>query len=233
MAGGSYRINKTETIIGSDGTQMDSSTKTWSVYGSFNTSERSTLEALIGLGDISTDHTRVDGVNTYTGVRESQQIFACFVARENLHFKETNLSPFIRIDSSYTKQAAYSETGDSDTAYDALHYKSNNFHNTIFSVGVDTDIQYQFGDKTVKPYLSLRHKINTGYESSNEMYYLSNPIKEYTDIIASNSGESGFNLVVGADIQSESGWLITSSYELSESELIHNKSLRFRAEWKF
>jgi hypothetical protein len=233
LAGGAYRINKTETIIGNDGTQMDSSTKTWSVYGSFQNNERSTLEGLIGLGDISTDHTRVDGVNTYTGVRESQQVFACFIARENLHFKEANLSPFIRIDSSYTKQAAYSETGDSDTAYDALHYKSNNFHNTIFSVGVDTDISYQFGDKTLKPYLSLRHKMNTGYESSNEMYYLSNPIKEYTDVIASNSGESGFNLVIGADIQSESGWLITSSYELSESELIHNKSLRFRAEWKF
>ena len=233
MAGGSYRINKTETIIGNDGTQMDSSTKTWSVYGSLNTSERSTLEALIGLGDISTDHTRVDGVNTYTGVRESQQVFACFIARENLHFKETNLSPFIRIDSSYTKQAAYSETGDSDTAYDALHYKSNNFHNTMFSVGVDTDISYRFGDKSVKPYLSLRHKINMGYETSNTMYYLSNPIKEYTDVIASSSSESGFNLVVGADIQSEDRWLITSSYEFSESELIHNKSLRFRAEWKF
>ena len=81
--------------------------------------------------------------------------------------------------------------------------------------------------------MSLRHKINTGYESSNEMYYLSNPVKEYTDVIASHSGESGFNLVIGADIQSADGLLIASSYELSESELIHNKSLRFRAEWKF
>ena len=233
MAGLSYRLNKTETLIGSDGTQMNSSTKNWSAYGSLKTNKHSTLEGLIGLGNISTDHTRVDGVNTYTGVRESQQAFICLIARESLHFKETNLSPFIRIDSSYTKQAAYSETGDSNTAYDALHYKSNNFHNTIFSVGVDTDVEYQFGDKTVKPYLSLRHKINTGYESSNEMYYLSNPVKEYTDVIASNSGESGFNLVIGADIQSAGGWLITSSYELSESELIHNKSLRFRAEWKF
>ena len=52
-------------------------------------------------------------------------------------------------------------------------------------------------------------------------------------MIASNSGESGLNLVIGADIQSADGWLITSSYELSESGLIHNKSLRLRAEWKF
>ncbi len=233
MAGGSYRINETVTIIGNEGTQMDSSTKTWSLYGSLKTNKHNSLEGLIGLSDISTDLTRVDGVNTYTGVRGSQQAFICLIARENLHFKETNVSPFIRIDNSYTKQAAYSETGDSDTADDALHYKSNNFHNTIFSVGVDTDIEYKFGDKSVKPYLSLRHKINTGYETSNTMYYLSNPIKEYTNVIASSSSESGFNLVVGADIQSEGGWLITSSYEFSESELIHNKSLRFRAEWKF
>lgn len=65
------------------------------------------------------------------------------------------------------------------------------------------------------------------------MYYLSNPIKEYTDIVASDSSEFSFNFVIGADAQSEDGWLITSSYELSESELIHNKSLRFRAKWKF
>ena len=65
------------------------------------------------------------------------------------------------------------------------------------------------------------------------MYYLSNPVKEYTGVIASNSGESGLNLVIGADIQSADGLLITSSYELSESKLIHNKSLRLRAEWKF
>jgi len=34
------------------------------------------------------------------------------------------------------------------------------------------------------------------------MYYLSNPVKEYTGVIASNSGKSGLNLVIGADIQS-------------------------------
>ncbi len=233
MAGGSYRINKTKIVIGSNGTEMDASTKTWSLYGSLKTSKTHTLEGLIGVGDISTDHTRVNEGNTYTGVRKTQQAFICLVARENLQFKETNLSPFIRMDGSYTKQDAYSETSDSSTAYDALYYKVNNFHNSIISVGVDADTEYQFGDKSVKPYLSLRHKINTGYESSNTMYYVSNPIKEYTDVIASDSSESGFNLVIGADIQSESGWLITSSYELSESRLIHNKSLRFRAEWKF
>ena len=233
MAGLCYRLNKTETVIGNDGTQMNSSSKHWSAYGWLKTNKHSTLEGLIGWGNISTDHTRVDGANTYTGVQESQQVYASFIVRENFLFEEANLSPFIRIDSSYTKQAAYSETGDSNSANDALHYKSDNIHNTIFSVGVDTDVEYQFGDKTVKPYLSLRHKINTGYESSNEMYYLSNPVKEYTGVIASNSGESGFNLVIGADIQSADGLLITSSYELSESKLIHNKSLRLRAEWKF
>ena len=233
MAGGAYRINKTKTVIGSNGTEMDASTKTWSLYGSLKTSKTHTLEGLVGVGDISTDHTRVNEGNTYTGVRKTQQAFICLVARENLQFEETNLSPFVRIDSSYTKQDAYSETSDSSTAYDALHYKANNFHNSIISVGADVNTEYHFGDKSVKPYLSLRHKINTGYESSNTMYYLSNPIKEYTDVIASDSSESGFNLVIGADIQSEDGWLITSSYELSESELIHNKSLRFRAEWKF
>ena len=81
--------------------------------------------------------------------------------------------------------------------------------------------------------MSLRHKINTGYESSNEMHYLSNPVKEYTGVISSNSGESGFNLVIGADIQTADGLLIASSYELNNSELIHNKNLRFKFEWKF
>ena len=233
ILGGSYRINETETHINSSGTKMDSSTKTWSLYGSLKTSKRNTLEGLVGVSNISTDHTRVDGVNTYTGIQKSEQAFICLIARESYDLEEADLSPFIRVDSSYTKQQAYSETGDSGTAYDALHYKASNFHNSIISVGADVDTEYQVGDKTVKPYLSLRHKMNTGYESSNVMYYLSNPIKEYTQNITSNSNDSGFNLVVGADISSEDGWLITGSYELSESDLTFNKSLRFRAELKF
>lgn len=237
VLGLSHRINKTKTDIGSAGTEMDSSTKSWSLYGSLKTTKRNTLEGLIGWGDISTLHTRVDGDNTYSGTRKSQQIFACFIAKESHKIEGTNLSPFVRVDTSYTKQKAYSENdiGDSnnDGAYDAMHYKANHFHNAIISVGVDADTQFTAGDKTIKPYVSLRHKENTGYESENVMYYLSNPIKEYTQSITANSDESGFNLVVGADIHSQNDWLITASYELSESEQTLNKGLRFRYEWKF
>ena len=233
MVGASYRVNTTDTTIGSAGTKMDSNTKSWSLYGSLDTSKRNTFEGLIGWGDIKTTHTRVDGANTYTGTRESKQVFACLIARENHQFKEVDLSPFFRVDTSYTKQDPYSESGSSDTAYDALHYKENKFHNTITSIGLDASTQLAAGDKIIKPYLSLRHQLDTGYESSNVMYYLSNPIKEYTQNIASDSAEKGFNLVVGADIHSQNDWLITASYELNEAGLTFNKGIRFRAEWKF
>ena len=233
IVGASYRVNKTDTSIGSNGTKMDSNTKSWSLYGSIGSSNGNMLEGLVGWGDINTDHTRIDGANTYTGVRESQQIFGCFIARENHRFKDVDLSPFIRIDTSYTKQDAYSETGAGDAAYDALHYKENKFHNTIMSIGLDANTKFAAGDKTIQPYISFRHQLNTGYESSNVMYYLSNPIKEYTQNIASDSAEKGFNLVVGADIHSQNDWLITASYELNEAGLTFNKGIRFRAEWKF
>lgn len=233
LAGIAYRFNKTETRIGSTGTKMDSNTQSWSLYGSIKNGANKELEALVGWSDISTDHTRVDGVNTYTGVRDSHQVFGCFIARENHNIDKLSLSPFVRLDTSYTKQYAYSETGDSDTAYDALHYKDNNFHDTVLSLGLDVSTEYQLSQKTLKPYLSFRHKENMGYESSNTMYYLSNPIKEYTQTITSNHDESGFNLITGVDVQSEEGWLINLSYELSESELTLNKGLRFRVDWKF
>ena len=161
------------------------------------------------------------------------QLFGCFIARESRQFDKFNLSPFLRLDASYTQQHSYTETGDSATAYDALHYKENSFTNTVFSLGVDASTEYQLTKKTIKPYLSLRHKENMGYESSNTMYYTSNPIKEYTQNITSSHDENGFNLIVGADIHSEAGWLINASYELGESELTLSKSLRFRADWKF
>ena len=233
LAGMSYRFNKTDTSIGSDGTRADSNTKTWSLYGSVKNTDGGELEGLIGWGDISTKNTRIDGANTYTGTRESDQIFACFIAREEHQIEDFELSPFVRIDASYTRKKAYTETGDTNTAYDALHYKESKFHNTVFSVGVDTHTQFKSGDKTIKPYASFRHKENTGYEASNVMYYTSNPIKEYTHNITANSDESGFNVLLGADIESEQDWLINLSYELSESESTFNKGIRFRFEWKF
>ena len=230
LAGISYRIDKTNTNIGNTGTKSDSNTQSWSLYGSIKNGGKAELEGLVGRGDISTDHTRVDGIHTYTGTRNSQQVFACMIARENYQIQTLDLSPFIRIDSSYTKQDAYTETG---TGEDALHYKSNNFHNSIISIGIDANTKLKLGDKSIRPYTSFRHKKNTEYESNNVMYYTSNPIKEYTQNITANSDESGFNLVLGLDIQSPSGWIINTSYEVSESEEIFLRGLRFRVDWKF
>ena len=103
------------------------------------------------------------------GEREANQVYGSLALIRSLSNETSNwkISPYLRIDGSYTEFDKYSEIGGET----ALTFEELTLSNTKASIG--TDISYLFsGSKyNAMPYMTLEYGLDYSKTSSQNMYY--------------------------------------------------------------
>ena len=229
LLGFAIQYGKSDTDIGSSGTNVDSENINLSVYQTRPLNDDNFIEGMFGVGLIESDLVRVSGANTLTGSRNGTQIFGSINYGKTLDKGDFNLTPIARVDLGYTELDAYSETGTDD----ALSYAKQTIESGLASVGLEFSDIVKFNDNKLKPFGSIEY----GMDFSNSSKAKMNSVSDTTTIFTYTQGANSNHLItsmVGFEYITKDNLEIISSYKRiqgneSEQSDILNVSVNFKS----
>ena len=229
LLGFAIQYGKSDTDIGSSGTNVDSENINLSVYQTRPLNDDNFIEGMFGVGLIESDLVRVSGANTLTGSRNGTQIFGSINYGKTLDKGDFNLTPIARVDLGYTELDAYSETGTDD----ALSYAKQTIESGLASVGLEFNDIVKFNDNKLKPFGSIEY----GMDFSNSSKAKMNSVSDTTTIFTYTQGANSNHLItsmVGFEYITKDNLEIISSYKRiqgneSEQTDILNVSVNFKS----
>ena len=228
LLGFAIQYGKSDTDVGSNGTNIDSENINLSVYRTRPLNDDNFIEGMFGVGLIESDLVRISGANTLTGSRNGTQIFGSINYGKTLDKGDFNLTPIARVDLGYTELDAYSETGT-----DALTYAKQTIESGLASVGLEFSDIVKFNDNKFKPFGSIEFGMDFSNSSDAKMNYVSDTSTIYTYTQGSNSNHL-ITSVVGFEYITKDNLEIISSYKRiqgneSEKTDIINVSINFKS----
>ncbi|MDC1179375.1 BspA family leucine-rich repeat surface protein [Candidatus Pelagibacter ubique] len=229
LLGFAIQYGKSDTDVGSSGTNVDSENINLSVYRTRPLDNDNFIEGMFGVGLIESDLTRISGANTLTGSRNGTQIFGSINYGKTLNKGDFNLTPIARVDLGYTELDAYSETGT-----DALTYAKQTIESGLASLGFEFSDIVKFNDNKLKPFGSIEYGMDFSNSSDAKMNYVSDTSTIYTYTQGANSNHL-ITSVVGFEYITINNLEIISSYKRiqgneSEQTDILNVSVNFRSQ---
>ena len=229
LLGFAIQYGKSDTDVGSSGTDVDSENINVSVYRTRPLNDDNFIEGMFGFGLIESDLVRVSGANTLTGSRNGTQIFGSINYGKTLDKGDFNLTPVVRVDLGYTELDAYSETGT-----DALTYAKQTIESGLASVGLQFSDIVKFNNNKLKPFGSIEYGMDFSNSSDAKMNYVSDTSTIYTYTQGANSNHL-ITSVVGFEYITKDNLEIISSYKRiqgneSEQTDILNVSVNFRSQ---
>jgi uncharacterized protein YhjY with autotransporter beta-barrel domain len=228
LLGFAIQYGKSDTDVGSSGTNVDSENINVSIYRTRPLNDNNFIEGMFGVGVIESDLTRISGANTLTGSRNGTQIFGSINYGKTLDKGDFNLTPIARVDLGYTELDAYSETGT-----DALSYAKQTIESGLASVGLQFSDIVKFNDNKLKPFGSIEYGMDFSNSSDAKMNYVSDTSTIYTYTQGANSNHL-ITSVVGFEYITINNLNIISSYKRiqgneSEQTDIINVSINFKS----
>ena len=228
LLGFAIQYGKSDTDVGSSGTNVDSENINLSVYRTRPLNDDNFIEGMFGVGLIESDLVRVSGSNTLIGSRNGSQIFGSINYGKTLDKGDFNLTPIARVDLGYTELDAYSETGT-----DALTYAKQTIESGLASVGLEFSDIVEFNDNKLKPFGSIEYGMDFSNSSDAKMNYLSDTSTIYTYTQGANSNHL-ITSVVGFEYITINNLNIITSYKRiqgneSEQTDILNVSVNFKS----
>jgi uncharacterized protein with beta-barrel porin domain len=228
LLGFAIQYGKSDTDVGSSGTNVDSENINVSVYRTRPFDNDNFIEGMFGVGLIESDLTRISGSNTLTGSRNGTQIFGSINYGKTLDKGDFNLTPIARVDLGYTELDAYSETGT-----DALTYAKQTIESGLASVGLQFSDIVKFNGNKLKPFGSIEYGMDFSNSSDAKMNYVSDTSTIYTYTQGANSNHL-ITSVVGFEYITINNLNIISSYKRiqgneSEQTDIINVSINFKS----
>ncbi|MDC3012198.1 Ig-like domain-containing protein [SAR86 cluster bacterium] len=161
-------LGKTKPKDRSLNSNVESVNYSLSTYGRFE-DKNNALQFIFGIGRLEFDSDRQDGNELLTGEREANQLFGSLAFIRSFNNEDSNwlISPYLRLDGSYTRFDKYSENGGEA----ALTFDELTLSNAKASVG--TDISYLFAESrfNAMPYLTLEYGYDYSKTSNQNMYY--------------------------------------------------------------
>jgi len=229
LLGFAIQYGKSDTDVGSSGTNVDSENINLSVYRTRPLDNDNFIEGMFGVGVIESDLTRISGANTLTGSRNGTQIFGSINYGKTLDKGDFNLTPIARVDLGYTELDAYSESGT-----DALTYAKQTIESGLASVGLQFSDIVKFNDNKLKPFGSIEYGMDFSNSSDAKMNYVSDTSTIYTYTQGINSNHL-ITSVVGFEYITINNLNIISSYKRiqgneSEQTDILNVSINFKSQ---
>ena len=228
LLGFAIQYGKSDTDVGSSGTNVDSENINLSVYRTRPLDNDNFIEGMFGVGLIESDLTRISGSNTLTGSRNGTQIFGSINYGKTLDKGDFNLTPIVRVDLGYTELDAYSESGT-----DALSYAKQTIESGLASLGFEFSDIVKFNDNKLKPFGSIEYGLDFSNSSDAKMNYVSDTSTIYTYTQGANSNHL-ITSVVGFEYITINNLNIIASYKRiqgneSEQTDIINVSINFKS----
>jgi uncharacterized protein with beta-barrel porin domain len=229
LFGFAIQYGKSDTDVGSSGTDVDSENINVSVYRTRPLNDNNFIEGMFGIGLIESDLTRISEVNTLTGSRNGTQVFGSINYGKTFDKGDFNLTPVVRADLGYTELDAYSETGTN-----ALSYTKQTIESGLASVGLQFSDMVKFNENKLKPFGSIEYGMDFSNSSNAKMNYVSDTSTIYTYTQGANSNHL-ITTVVGFEFITINNLNIISSYKRvqgneSEQTDILNVSVNFRSQ---
>jgi uncharacterized protein with beta-barrel porin domain len=223
------QYGKSDTDVGSSGTNVDSENINLSIYRTRPLNDDNFIEGMFGFGLIESDLVRISGANTLTGSRNGTQIFGSINYGKTIDKGDFNLTPIARVDLGYTELDAYSETGT-----DALTYAKQTIESGLASIGLEFSDIVKFNDNKLKPFGSIEYGMDFSNSSDAKMNYVSDTSTIYTYTQGANSNHL-ITSVVGFEYITINNLNIISSYKRiqgneSEKTDIINVSINFKSQ---
>ena len=242
LLGVALGIGKDKTDIGEDKTKIQSDNYSLSLYGAFPGYNESILEAALGYGHLKYDTTRTNELSILKGDRDANQLYGSL----SLRALELNgsrkggknswaISPYGKIDMSYTKFDEFSESG----AYTALTFEDQYMINTRISAGADMHYAFQLNDTTIKPFAKLEYGFGITDVSDAKMSYVSQ--KDITNhpiynLQTGNASNTDWKIGLGVEVFSQDNLDATLGFEKRKepgSLNAYSDSIYLNLSWTF
>ena len=207
LLGFAIQYGKSDTDVGSSGTNVESENYNLSVYRTRPLNDDNFIEGSIGIGVIESDLKRVSGSNTLTGSRNGTQVFGSINYGKTIDKGDFNLTPIGRVDLGYTELDAYSETGT-----DALSYAKQTIESGLASLGLEFSDIVKLNKNSFKPFGSIEYGLDFSNSSDAKMNYVSDTSTIYTYTQGINSNHL-ITSVVGFEYITKDNLEIISSYK--------------------
>ena len=212
---------KEDVKVGDNGSTLDVHSYSFSTYTTFHQKENSYIEGILGTSILDLENKRVKNSNSSTGDRNAKQLFGSIHYINTISKKNTNISPNLRFDLSYTKLADYTETGSNAIKYhEQIVETAGVYGGFAFNKEVFKD------DYIIRPTAGFELGLDLSPSSDVSLNYVSDPNTKYTKSI-DQQGEKSIKGKVGFDLLKENGWSLMAFYERNQSENSHSDTFYF------
>ena len=205
-----------KTLIGTDGSVNRSKGYSVAGYGSYQLSEKTYLDALLGIGSIDFETRRfVAPMNDFAlGQRGGNQIFGSLTGGYEWRERDLLVSPYARIDFSVDKLRASTETG---AGAFALTYfgQTNTSVQGAFGVRAESAHATSFGYAVPRVRAELRHEFKGNGDAF--VGYADQPGGPRFAITSSASARNTVVLGLGSEFLFRDGLTLSAEYQLSHS----------------
>ncbi len=212
---------KEDVKVGDNGSTLDVHSYSFSTYTTFHQKENSYIEGILGTSILDLENKRVKNSNSSTGDRNAKQLFGSIHYINTISKKNTNISPNLRFDLSYTKLADYTETGSNAIKYhEQIVETAGVYGGFAFNKEVFKD------DYIIRPTAGFELGLDLSPSSDVSLNYVSDPNTKYTKSI-DQQGEKSIKGKVGFDLLKDNGWSLMAFYERNQSENSHSDTFYF------
>ncbi len=215
------------TTIGTDGTHTRSTGVDVAIYGSYAPTDRSFVDAVIGVGSLDFDATRtVAAINSAaTSHRSGDQEFASISAGYDWSKGGAHVQPYVRLDASQNNLHGMTETGAGE--YD-LSYSKQDQNSVAAAVGLRLEATQSFDYGVARPHATIEYEHEFDGNQSLNLNYASFAGTSYSitpSVLDRNTLAVGF----GADYLMRHGLSVGWDYQvLHASGMENSQTIRFK-----
>ena len=221
--GTAIRVENDDTDIGTSGSRLDTDNYTTSVYGTYRFSERSYIDATLGISALRITQNRKHASGTLLGKRNGRQLFGTILYGVEFHNKYLRTSPYVQIDAGVTKLSSFYESG----TVAAINYGEQTSDIAKVSLGFQLNKTIKIGEITLKPNSRLEYSKGITDSSNPILAYNVYPNMEYSLNFDKKETEN-LRIGFGTDIDINSEWLLSSNFErLQYSNANYETSFNF------
>ena len=221
--GTAIRVENDDTDIGTSGSRLDTDNYTTSVYGTYRFSERSYIDATLGISALRITQNRKHASGTLLGKRNGRQLFGTILYGVEFDNKYLKTSPYVQIDAGVTKLSSFYESG----TVAAINYGEQTSDIAKVSLGFQLNKTIKIGEITLKPNSRLEYSKGITDSSNPILAYNVFPNTEYSLNFDKKETEN-LRIGFGTDIDINSEWLLSSNFErLQYSNANYETSFNF------
>jgi len=198
--------------VGNAGTSSDIDSYSFSTYRTINMNDNIYLEGILGLSKLDIKNVRRSGESTLSGFRNGKQLFGSLQYINSFKKNNSDISPNIRLDLSYTTLDEYDETGTSP-----LKYGQQNIETMGLYTGFTVNNEISKNDYILRPIAGFEVGLDLSPNSDASVNYVSDPNTKYTKSI-DQADDKSYKGKIGFDVLKKNGWSLMTFYEINQTD---------------